>query len=143
MQGASVIAGIDRKTGAKAVFYGREKLLELSKKEDHSTLEGRLIIFSYDNASEELEYLAATVEVIKGYCSYQPGKGSKTERAYNIPFMASAKIRILKETEDRPPPILCRFGCLCDCRFVPRLSLFTFVGAWRSDGSFAGDLPPR
>jgi hypothetical protein len=77
MQGASVIAGIDRKTGAKAVFYGREKLLELSKKEDHSTLEGRMIIFSYDNASEELEYLAATVEVIKGYCSYQPGMGIK------------------------------------------------------------------
>jgi hypothetical protein len=41
-----------------------------SKQNDNSTLGGTMIVFSYDNSSEQLEYLAAAVEVIKGYHSY-------------------------------------------------------------------------
>jgi hypothetical protein len=69
---AGAILGEDKSTGGLAVFYGKETLDLFAKQgnEPNRRFPRPVVIVSYDNASDELEYLFAAVQLVKGGCCY-------------------------------------------------------------------------
>jgi hypothetical protein len=68
---AGVIFGVDSATGAPSIFYGKEMLKEIARGRAAEWDAQVILAFKYDSTQgDELEYLYAAVEVLKGECCY-------------------------------------------------------------------------
>jgi hypothetical protein len=65
-----LVVGFDGLTGDMAVFYGRDKLQDIAAGRDAEFDAQRIVVFDYKNDSEELEFICAAVEILKGECDY-------------------------------------------------------------------------
>ncbi|WP_441241018.1 toll/interleukin-1 receptor domain-containing protein [Tardiphaga sp. 768_D3_N2_1] len=67
---AGALIGRDKRTGGHAIFYGRETLNEFSRRNDKVAFPRPIVEISYDNSSDQLEFLIAAVITLKGGCCY-------------------------------------------------------------------------
>jgi hypothetical protein len=71
---ADVIVGRDIESGTICVFFGRERLEQLSAAST-PTAALNVLGVEYDYNSTELEAICATCEALKGDCNYRPSPG--------------------------------------------------------------------
>jgi hypothetical protein len=70
---AGVVLGRDKRTGRQSVFYGSDTLRQFASRKDGGRFPRPVVVVSYDGAGDQLEYLIATIIVLKGGCCYSSG----------------------------------------------------------------------
>ena len=79
---AGVIFGRDRNSGNVAVFYGKDTFERFAQRKDESVVFPRpVLIVSYCNDREDLEYLFAAVQHLKGACCYEGSPSAQKGRS--------------------------------------------------------------
>jgi hypothetical protein len=69
LEDASVVIGCDVMSRREFVVFGRNELRRAAKGRPH----GDVLFVELDQETDELEYLCAACEVLKGRHEYQPG----------------------------------------------------------------------
>ncbi len=65
---ADIIFGFDTTSGGRSLFYGKDTLARISQ--GGAAEQMGVMGFLYDSKTDQLEYLIAAVQVIKGSCCY-------------------------------------------------------------------------
>jgi len=71
---ADVVWGLDRRSGTRSLFFGKTTLEDIVNKGEARAV--RTLTIAIDAQTDELEYLYAAVQVLKGTCCYDEQGGN-------------------------------------------------------------------